>query len=111
MAGCPAAIVAEAEEPVAGDSAKPVPVPVSGMMCGEPPSLAWTTADPEIFPKVDGANVTPNVQFMFGARLPRHVLVNRKSAVLLSEVLPNCRVAEPVLVIVTVCGALEVPMA
>jgi hypothetical protein len=90
-----------------------VPVPVNVMLCGLPVALSVTTKLPVRVPVADGVNVTFVVQLAAGARVAPQVVVPFAKLVELVPpiaMLVMFSVLPPVLVRVTVCAALVVPI-
>ena len=91
-----------------GDSATVVPVPVRDTVCGEPEALSVRVRLPMRVPPAVGANVTDMVQLAPAATLDPQVLDSAKSPVEAIDV--TLSAAAPLLVSVTVCAALVVPV-
>jgi hypothetical protein len=110
VAACPAVAVTEVgvdaseKSPVLGGGL----VPVSGKLCGLPEALSATLMLPLRVPEVVGLKVTLMPQLAPAATEAPHVLVSAKSPLAVMLVIVNA--ALPVLVSVTVCAALVVPM-
>jgi hypothetical protein len=98
---------------VAGDTPIPgaVPVPASDTVLGLPEPLCAIEIEADFPPVLDGVNVTLTVQVAFGVRALEQVLLwaNCALSVPVTDTLLIVRLAVPVLVIVTVCAALEEP--
>ena len=86
-------------------------MPVRETVCGLPAALSVMLRDAERVPAAVGLNVTLTVQLLPAARLARQVWVWEKSPLFVPvTAMPlMVSVAVPVLVRVTVCGALPVP--
>src|SRR2546427_767195 len=85
------------------------PVPERVTTCGVPGALSTRVRAPRLWPTALGANVTLTAQLEPTATGPLHVLVWAKSP--LVEILVNTKGKSPMLLTVTVCGALVVPTA
>ena len=92
--------------------AVPTPVPLRGTVCGLPAALSVMTTEAARLPAETGAKVTLIVQFPPAAREVPQVLVCAKSPALVPLIAMEIefRAAVPVLLSVTACAALVVPM-
>ena len=91
----------------------PVPVPVSGTVCGLPAALSVTFSVAVRVPVAEGLKTTDMVQLVPGVSVrPAQAssVLKSRPAWLIDTPLMN-RFASPVLVTVTDCGALVVPTA
>jgi hypothetical protein len=85
----------------------PAPVPVKATICGLPPALSVSVSDPERVPVFCGVNTTAMLQEAPAASDVPQLFVTAKSP--RAPILVTANADVPLLVRVTLCGALLVP--